>query len=168
MQWRTDALPAGFANGYADWMARCYYDYLRVLVPSGSTLDGATTQPVPAEWMDNGQGDAGLVEAGDGDAGTTTFSTFLVVPHGESRAVGMTYRPPAGVLTRDDQGWHYRLKLQKQAGTGALPYSVRLRLPPNAQVVSASPAPAASANGELTFAGRLDVDQVVNVTFRSS
>ena len=38
----------------------------------------------------------------------------------------------------------------------------------NAQVVSASPAPASNANGVLTFEGKLDADQALSVTFRSN
>jgi hypothetical protein len=118
--------------------------------------------------MDNGVGDDGLVEMGEGDGATSAISTFLVVPHGEAREVGFAYRPPAAVLARDAQGWHYRLKLQKQPGTGAVPFAVSLRLPPGAQVVAASPAPASESNGVLTFQGRLDADQSVSVTFRGS
>lgn len=168
IQWRLDARPGEFKTGYDDWMARCYYDYLRVLAPNGIQLRDSKTNPTPAEWMDNGEGDDGAVALGEGDAGTSELSTFLVVPHGETRDTSLAYGLPAGVVVKDGRGWRYRLKLQKQAGTDATPYSVTLRLPPGARVVAAQPAPDRSADGSVTFAGTLDVDKTIDVTFGSN
>jgi hypothetical protein len=122
VQW-TDAE----ASTYANWMARCYYVYLRALIPAGSQLLDAKTQPVPDAWMDSGRGDDGTMKQGKGDADTSELSTFQVIPFGERRDTVFRYRLPTGVLTRDEQGWHYRLRVQKQPGTSAIPFVVELR-----------------------------------------
>jgi hypothetical protein len=153
-------------TSYTDWMRRCYYDYLRVLVPHDSQLTGATSQPVPDAWMDSGAGDDGGVTASDGEAGTRVLSTFVVVPFGEQRVTSLRYRLPAAVLTRDAQGWHYRLHIQKQAGTGALPLTIDLRLPPRAALIEAIPLPAARTGGSLHFAGSLAQDRTFEITFQ--
>jgi hypothetical protein len=153
-------------GGYAGWMRRCYYDYLRVLAPHGSRLTDSTTQPVPDAWMDSGVGDDGAVTLADGVAGTGEMSTFQVIPFGQQRDTVLQYRLPAAVLTRDAQGWHYQLHIQKQAGTGALPFAVDLRLPARATLVDAVPLPAARTGGSLHFAGSLSEDQVISITFR--
>jgi len=153
-------------TGYADWMRRCYYDYLRVLAPHGSQLTDATSQPVPDAWMDSGAGDDGGVTEGDGEAGTHVLSTFVVVPFGQQRIVSLRYRLPAAVLTHDPQGWHYRLHIQKQAGTGALPFTIDLRLPPGAALIGAFPLPAARTGGSLHFAGSLAQDRTFEITFQ--
>jgi hypothetical protein len=153
-------------NSYAAWMRRCYYDYLRVLVPQGSQLTGATSQPVPDAWMDSGAGDDGGVTVGDGEAGTRVLSTFVVVPFGEQRVTSLRYRLPASVITRDAQGWHYRLRVQKQAGTGALPLTIDLRLPPRAALIEAIPLPAARTSGSLHFTGSLAQDRTFEITFQ--
>jgi hypothetical protein len=168
IQWSLDARAPDFKADYDEWMARCYYDYLRVLVPSGTDLQGATTQPVPDAWMDNGVGDDGTVLMTEGDANTNVIGTFLVVPQASSREVVFEYNPPPSVLAREGQGWHYRLKLQKQPGTDAVPFTVHLTLPANTAVDTASPAPASNANGVLTFTGRLDADKTIDVTLRSN
>jgi hypothetical protein len=154
------------AESYASWMRRCYYDYLRVLVPHGSQLSDSSTQPVPDAWMDSGIGDDGSVTLADGAAGTSELSTFQVIPFGQQRDTVLQYRLPSTVLTRDAQSWHYRLHIQKQAGTGALPFSIDLRLPPGAALVEAVPLPAARTGESLHFAGRLSVDQTIVITFR--
>jgi hypothetical protein len=78
----------------------------------------------------------------------------------------MRYRLPAAVITRDAQGWHYRLRIQKQAGTGAVPFAINLWLPPGATLVGAFPLPAARTGGSLHFAGRLSEDQTITITFQ--
>ena len=70
------------------------------------------------------------------------------------------------MLTHDPQGWHYRLHIQKQAGTGALPFTIDLRLPPGAGLIEALPLPAARIGGSLHFAGSLAQDRTVEITFQ--
>ena len=153
---------------YAEWMTRCYYDYLRVLIPGGSRLVDSKTQPVPGAWMNSGVGDDGAVTQSEGEAGTATLSTFLVVPFGGERETVFRYRLPAAVLTHDAQGWHYRLKIQKQPGTDAIPLTMTLRLPPGASLLASAPDSTASGDGAFSFALRLDRDQTIDVRFSIS
>jgi len=118
-------------------------------VPSGSRLLGSSTQPVPDAWMASGAGDDGTVRMTDGSAGTGELSVFQVVGFGERRETTFRYQLPAAVLARDDQGWHYRLRVQKQAGINAIPLAVNVRLPPRAALVAAAPGPAAQTGGSL-------------------
>jgi hypothetical protein len=69
------------------------------------------------------------------------------------------------VVVHDARGWHYALNIQKQPGTPALPTTVKLRLPPNAALVAAAPAPAVSQDGTLAFTLALDTDKTIDVTF---
>jgi len=152
---------------YEDLTARCYWDYLRVLAPGGSELVDWRTQPTPAEWMLSGIGDDGAVASSPGEGGTQTFSTFLVVPIGGGRETILRYRLPAGALTHDQHGWQYRLHIQKQPGTGALPFVVRIRMPRGATVTATNPAPAATTIQTLTFTVDLAQDHVIDVHFQA-
>jgi hypothetical protein len=153
-------------SSYASWMERCYYDYLRVLIPRGSQFVGATTQPVPDAWMDSRLGDDGTVKLGEGAAGTSELSVFQVIGFGERRETSFRYRLPASVLTRDAQGFHYRLQVQKQAGTAAIPFAVDIKLPPKATIDATTPGSATRNDRSLHFAGNLTTDQSIEVTFR--
>ncbi|MBK9713244.1 MAG: DUF4012 domain-containing protein [Kouleothrix sp.] len=168
IQWDTGQGVHESTVAYDEWLARCYYDYLRVLVPRGTELTDAAPQRVPGEWMDSGVGDDGTVELSEGDAGTSAIATFLVVPHGESRETSFEYKLPAAVLARGERGWRYRLKIQKQAGTDAIPFTINLRLPPGAALVAADPAPDQRDGDMLSFSGALEADSMLDVTFRSS
>ena len=115
-----------------DLMAQdCYWNYLRVYAPLGSQLlvaEGVTETETLAD-----------------EGGKTVFGAFLIVPAGESQAVRFTYRLPD--LGREE----YRLLVQKQAGTEAVPLRVRVVLPPNARLLSAEPRPHSNQDSVLSY-----------------
>jgi hypothetical protein len=94
---------------YADMIARCYFDYVRVYAPAGSELVTVT----------------GLAEdtisSRRGEQGTQEFAGFFVLPPDGSQRVRITYRLPAAV-TPDT----YRLILQRQSGTEPLPVTLEI------------------------------------------
>ncbi len=96
-----------YGGNYADLIARCYFDYIRVLAPAGSDLvdvDGIDPQ---------------TVTSAPGDQGTQQFGGYLVLPPNSSKDVTFSYRLPPGI-TPDG----YTLRVQRQAGTKALPIRV--------------------------------------------
>jgi hypothetical protein len=166
-QWGVDPAIADSRQQYDEWMNRCFYDYMRVLIPDGSQYVVAQTQPTPAEWLMSGVADNGAVTVSEGEVGADVLSTFLVVPRGATRATHLRYRLPESTLTEDARGWHYQLKLQKQAGTDAVPVTVQLQLPPGVSLVDAAPTPTTRDDDILTFSMRLDIDQAIDVRFMS-
>lgn len=109
-------------------------------------------------------GDDGTVAQAEGVAGTRA-ERIRVIGFGETRDTVLRYQLPAGVLTRSEQGWRYRLRLQKQPGALAMPYVVELKLPPNAAIVAASPA-RVSMGRCSRFSGALAMDRVIELVFR--
>lgn len=152
-------------NFYSAWMQRCYYDYVRVLAPHNTSLLDASTQPVPGEWMTSGENDDGVVQDSPGVADTTELATFQVVPFNATRDTVLTYALPAAVLTRDAQNWHYRLRIQKQAGTQAVPFTVEITMPSGAKLISAGAGMAGQSGQVVRFAGTLATDQTIDLVF---
>ena len=96
-----------YGTSYADMIARCYFDYVRVFAPAGSELLKA-----------NGVGGESIISR-SGERGTHEFAGFFVLaPDGEQQ-VSFTYRLPAGI-TPDN----YRLLFQRQSGTQPLPLNL--------------------------------------------
>jgi hypothetical protein len=130
-----------------DLMAQdCYWNYLRVYVPRGSQLvaaEGVTETETLAD-----------------DEGKTVFAAFFVVPAGESQTVRFTYRIP------DLGGEEYRLLVQKQAGTDAVPVRVRIALPPDATVLSAEPKPQSVQQGVVSYELGLRRDRTLVLKLR--
>jgi hypothetical protein len=107
-------------NTYASMEQSCYWNYLRVLAPRGSALQAA-----------EGIADAGMAD----DIGViSAFGGYLVVPRASTRAVRLTYALPHGVW--NDTAYH--LRLDAQAGTGPMPVTVQVVLPPGYSLRGAS------------------------------
>jgi hypothetical protein len=96
-----------YGDTYADLIARCYFDYVRVYAPGGSRL------------LDVSGIDPQTVTSGAGEQGTEVFGGYFVLPPGEVKTLAFVYRLPEG-LRRGE----YRLRVQRQAGTDPLPVQV--------------------------------------------
>ena len=96
-----------YGNSYADLIARCYFDYVRVYVPSGSELlDVTGVEP-------------SSVSTQRGERRTQLFTGYFVLPPRQTNVVTFTYTlPPA--LTPEN----YHLTVQRQSGTAPLPITV--------------------------------------------
>jgi hypothetical protein len=101
-----------------------YGGYLRLLATARSRLlevrEGA--QPV------------GVEEIGQ-EEGKTVFGRFFALPKGESTQLSFSYVAPSVVRTTAASR-EYRLFVQKQPGTSAIPLRVAITPPPGAQVLS--------------------------------
>jgi hypothetical protein len=123
---------------------RCYYDYLRVYVLTGTELITATPQAVAVDDMLMLEQDvpARVDVLDEAIPNIQGFGTLVVVPMKESRATGFQFNLPASVVQRDPNTgkYIYHLKIQKQAGTLGNAVTVRIHLPPSSEIDSASPA----------------------------
>lgn len=67
--------------------------------------------------------------------GKTVFGRFFALPKGATKEVSFSYVTPAIVSFSGDAA-EYRLLIQKQPGTGAIPLRIRLTLPEGARPIS--------------------------------
>ena len=126
-----------YGADYDDLINRCYWDYLRVYVPAGSQLFAATAHPISADLVLTGQRQLGAAEVLPEGDDKTIFASFFVLPRGQEIESRFVYQLPEATLERGDAGWRYRLLVQKQAGTSAIPLHVTVVLPPGSSVQSA-------------------------------
>ena len=99
-----------YGDSYEEMTERCYFDYVRVYAPAGSELrESSGFQP-------------GSVETMSGERGTQLFAGFFVIAPGEEREIKLSYDLPSAVVADGV----YRLRVQKQPGTGALPLRVQV------------------------------------------
>ncbi len=120
---------------------RCYWNYLRVYKQSGVELLDATPHAIPGEWMLLGRGVPARVDVLEEDLDNVQgFGTLIVVPGGESLSTRFRFDLSGAGLSTLEDGHRliYRLKVQKQPGTLAIPLAVRIHLPNNANLISTS------------------------------
>jgi hypothetical protein len=146
---------------YADLIDRCYWSYVRFYVPSGAVLQAATPHDVPANWMLLGKAVTGTITLARGENGTQSFGTLVVVPFRTTLTTTVQYRLAPGALTVANGQTTYTLRLQKQAGTTALPVALSVRLPAGAAMRSAP-----SGGQQLGDTWRLDLTLQENTTLQ--
>ena len=147
---------------------RCYWNYLRVYTPQGTTLLDATPHAVPAGWMMLGDGVPARVDVLDEEInGLQGFGSLLVVPGGKTLSTAFHFALPAAVVSRGaDFGLiSYRLKVQKQPGSLAVPLVLRIHLPAHA-IIEVLPAGASLQNKNLILKTDLRRDLQVELVFR--
>ncbi len=152
---------------YEDYQTGCFWNYMRAFIPYGSRLLAATTQPVPGAWLLSGVDEGGSVTLHAGEQGTYVLGTFMVVPMGSAQTSTFRYLLPTSVLTRTEQGWQYRLVIQKQSGSAPLPVNIQITLPPGAVLLSASQPPTIQAREVLSFSLTQHQDQALDLLFSS-
>jgi hypothetical protein len=157
-----------YGAGYEEEMQRCYWNYLRVYVPSGARLLEASPAPLPQASLRalrlGGAGEETLtVEASQ--KGKQVFGMYLLVPRGQSHTQILDYRLPQVAFEAAGGIWTYRLLVQKQPGARMWPLRVTLVLPPGARLLDAQPHPAKQSAGDLTFELSLNRDQELRVQY---
>jgi hypothetical protein len=120
---------------------RCYWNYLRVYKQAGVELLEASPHAIPGDRLLLGRGVPARVDELEEELpGVRGFGTLLVVPGGESWNTRFRFALPTSVIEQAGGagGWRYRLKVQKQPGTLAIPLTLRVHLPARATLVSTS------------------------------
>jgi hypothetical protein len=146
---------------------RCYWNYLRVYKQAGAELMDASPHAVPGEWMILGRDVPARVDELEEELpGVQGFGTFLVLPGGQSLDTGFQFVLPPATLLRDDGSGEitYRLRVQKQPGTAAVPIEIKITLPITATLLSI-PAEATPRGNELTISSSLRTDVEFELVF---
>jgi len=149
---------------YQKIMQRCYYDYLRVLVPKGSRLREATPHSAPGAYFLNGKPVQSSAEVVPDEIGPMVIGQFFVVEYGKQLQTQISYDLPAIVHSIGNYQ-RYSLFVQKQSGTDALPIRVLLTLPPHARLLSADPSPSIQSDGSIQFDIQLDTARTIEVIY---
>ena len=152
-------------------MDACHWTYLRVYSSTGTQLLSATPQAIPAEQTLREIAVPARVDLldGDGIAGAQAFGTLVVIPQNKSVDTSFDFNLPASVLRQDAASgmWTYRLKIQKQPGTIAVPLIISLRLPDGAELID-PPAGFQKEGDAWVFTTSLRQDVILEVVFHVS
>ena len=127
-------------------LERCYFNYMRVLVPEGAVLMAAAGL------------EPGSLGVAPGERGTVELHGYLVLPPNSTHTVRFVYDLPQKVF----QDRRYTLTVQKQAGTRPWPLQVTVKLPRGGQW-QVTPAEAQVQAGQVTWQTTLARDRTLVV-----
>ena len=157
-----------YANDYTNWAQSndphlaslvvgagtltVYGNYLRLLVPEGSTVQDVREQgaPVAAEavWQEHGK---------------TVLGRYFALPQDTTKTLAFTYLVPSALDTSQNP-FTYRLLVQKQPGTAAIPLKIRVEPPNWAKAVSLELDGTLVGSSSLEVNTDLRVDRTLAVT----
>lgn len=145
----------------------CYWNYIRIYKPEGTRLLDATPQSVPARWMILNQSPQREIDLLDEEInGVQAFGTVQVIPGGQSLSINFQFALPVDVIKEQpgsDQ-LTYRLTIQKQPGTAAVPLTIRMHLPIGASLHSIPPDAQVDGNN-LIIQSNLRQDVKLEIVF---
>ncbi len=158
LSWQNDAgldgEPYATLRQFSTNQGGLYGAFVRVLVPSGSTLldvSGQAGDPIT---------DADTIEP---EAGRDAFGNNLLMSPGPSN---LSYHWQSTARATEAAGtWTYQLTVQKQPGTLAEPFAAQITLPAGATVVSA-PMGATVDGNRVSLTTSLDQDLVLSVEYQ--
>ncbi|MFW5941183.1 MAG: DUF4012 domain-containing protein [Chloroflexota bacterium] len=149
---------------YESLMQRCFWNYLRVYVPTGSSLQEATRHEVSEDLFTMSQGWQGQPSMITERDGHTAIENFFLLQPGETLRSDYRYELPQVVTEQNDER-RYEFYLYKQSGQAEEAVEVRIHLPEGASVLSTTPQ--ATVDGQtITFRTGQTSDQRFSVSFR--
>ncbi len=157
---------ASYTPTYEGMTERCYWGYLRVLVPQASELLAATSIPVPGHMLWSGEDHPGEVEARSvEEAAVVSWEVITVLAPRSVQARGLEWTLPSDIVEWDGTQGRYVLTVPKQPGKQAHPVTVRLGLPQGTALMSGSNEPYSVEGRWVTYRLVLDRDLEIDVTF---
>lgn len=144
----------------------CYWDYVRVYAPTGSTLLDASRHFVPGASLFNGQAwDQPAQTLTDDPSGLSTFANLFLLPWGQQLDTYFHYQLPGNIIqsTADEQT--YRLTVYKQPGIRPQPLEIVVKLPPGAVLIDATPIPTSITGTTINFNLNLETNREFLITY---
>ena len=152
---------------YEQMMERCYWNYLRILVPEGTVLAGATPHAVAGRHLISGEASPAEVVSEPLEGGRSVLATFLLVPMGaELETAFDLHLQPHVIRAAEGGATAYALTLQKQPGTSADRVHLTVSLPSEARLLASDPPPTGVSGATVQFDLQLRTDMTVRLVYR--
>jgi len=150
---------------YEQNMERCYWNYLRLIVPASAKLISGPRVIVAGQSLLRGQPTTGEIDvASPGSDKTSWGQLFLIAPE-KNISLDYVYTLPPGTAHAVEDHWEYNLYLQKQPGTLAPTVEVVVTLPEGALLLKSQPKPLSQQERVITYLVSLKTDQQIELFY---
>jgi hypothetical protein len=151
---------------YEGNMERCYWDYLRLVVPAEAQLLTGPKNVVDGRYLLGGQSTTGEIDIAPLSENHVSWGQLFLLPPGETLELDYFYTLPPGTARKSEEGWTYDLYLQKQPGTLAPSVEVLVTLPQGRQLVNSTPEPHSHTGGAVQYSLNMRTDQRIQLEYR--
>jgi hypothetical protein len=146
-------------------MDRCYWNYIRLIVPEEAELLSSPSIIVGGQHLLRGEPSTGLVDIMPVGLDKISWGHLFLLPPGETYAFDHDYLLPANTARPVGDNWEYRLHLQKQPGILKPSAEISITLPPGAQLLKSEPPPFSQHEGKVTYLLNLEIDQTLEILY---
>jgi hypothetical protein len=151
---------------YEQNMARCYWNYVQVVVPAGADLVSGPQIIVGGEYLLRRRPTTGEIDVTPLDLDKVSWGQLFLLAPEDSLSLNYDYTLPAGTARRSGDQWTYSLYLQKQPGTKDPAVEVVVTLPDGAQLIESQPLPLKQQGRVSTYMVSLSTDQEIEIQYR--
>ena len=150
---------------YAEMMNRCYWNYVRLVVPESAELQSAPQIVVSGENLLRGRPSRDTVDVEQIGESRKSWGELVLIKPGQHEVLEYVYHLPAGTVQQVNGHLSYELRLQKQPGLKSLPVTLHVLLPEGASLLRSDPDPMEVGGNVLKFQIDLVEDQSVSIDF---
>jgi hypothetical protein len=160
---------ADYGDGsYTSLINRCYWDYLRVYSRADAVFVKSNPKAIPGKELLGGNDLPAQTDDLTDENNETIkgYGTLFVVSAGGVNSTSYQFDLSPAIYQTSGKHTTYSLKVQKQAGTLAIPIKITITLPPSASLIQASLTGEQSGNNWV-FTSDLRQDLNFTITFSS-
>jgi hypothetical protein len=150
---------------YRQNMERCYWNYLRLIVPAGALLSSGPGVVVEGQYLLRGQATTGTIDTESLGADKKSWGQLLLLAPQETMSLDYSYTLPPGTARLVENHQAYTLYLQKQPGAGAMEAEVVVTLPEEGQFLSSQPLPESRQGRVITYRLSLTTDREIDLYY---
>lgn len=151
---------------YMDLADLCYWNYLRLYTPEGTTLIASTQSNISGDQLLRGESWTENFAPVQNDLdGWEVFENFILVDRGTVTQVEVEYNLPSIITSVNDDQYQYALSIGKQSGVSPEKGMISITLPPNATLISTTPNPSEFNGRLITFETTLRSNMDFSVLF---
>jgi hypothetical protein len=150
---------------YEQNMERCYWNYVRLVVPSDAQLLSGPGIIVDGQYLLRSQSSTGEIDVEPLGSERTGWGQLFLLAPGESLSLDYVYTLQTSTARRVDDHWVYSLYLQKQPGTLQPPVEIFITLPEGAQFLESQPQPLNQQGSVGTYSVSLSTDRKIEISY---
>ena len=150
---------------YEQNMARCYWNYLSLIVPAKAHLISGPQEIVEGQYLLRGQPTTGEIDVVSLSSDKVSWGQLFLLAPEERITLDFVYMLPPNTARFVGDHWEYDLYLQKQPGTLDPPAEVVITLPAGGRVLNSQPVPSSQQQEIVTYQLDLKTDQEIKLSF---
>lgn len=150
---------------YEQNMERCYWDYLRLIVPAQAHLLRGPNVVVGGQHLLRGQATTGQIDMEALPEDKLSWGQLFLLAPQQTISLDFIYTLPPGTAHWVEDHWEYNLYLQKQPGVLASTTAVTVTLPEGSHFLGSQLTPLRQQGTEITYQVDLKTDQEIQILY---